>query len=290
MTWVAGLAVVASAAVGCGDDAPSAEPTDTARASTSTTASTSSTVVSTTAAPTDSRTQLALRLGEELDDAVAAQDVVDELDDGLVSAVEAMTGDDIAGSPTLDYAPATVPADEVDSLWIFSYGFRFAGDDHPEGIGVGDEAPPMDQLVPGPTNEALAREAAAFVAEHPVPIIAQWEVAQVLADIGVPDVISVEPDVAADGTVTYLSTAGVAENGKALAAAAGVDPGHAGVLCFADHAVRCLMTAEAADLDAAVPEGVALPTDYDPESGQTWTRSVETWIPVDLLGRTILVG
>jgi len=123
-----------------------------------------------------------------------------------------------------------------------------------------------------------------------VPVIAQWEVAQRLEELGVERVISVEPDTAADGSVTYLSTAGVAEKGLRLAADAGVDPGHAGVLCHADHAVRCLMTARAAGMTADVPEGVELPSDYDPESGQAWTRSREAWIPVDLGGRTLLAG
>ena len=52
-----------------------------------------------------------------------------------------------------------------------------------------------------------------------------------------------------------------------------------------DHAPRAVLTAIAAGLDAAVPEGIRLPADYDPESGQPWTRSREAFVPVDLMAR-----
>lgn len=178
---------------------------------------------------------------------------------------------------------------EVDSLWVFSYGYRFA-DGFTGAVAPGGSVPPMDALVPGPTNQSLARAAADFVAEHPVPVVAQWEVAQVLEQLGVKDVISVDPDVAADGTVTYLSTKGVAEKGLGLLRDRGEVPGHAGVLCFQDHAVRCLLTARALGLTADVPKGADLPDEYDAQSGQMWTRSVDTWIPIDLAGRAALKG
>lgn len=281
---IVGTVVLATAIVGCSSGASD----DGATKAEATTADAPSTT-STTAAPTDPRDQLALRLGTELDDPELADQVVAGLDQGLVDQFVTRSGDDIAGTPLLSYQPDTIPDDDVDLLWVFSYGFRFADASgaSAEGLEVGETPPPMDQLVPGPTNEALAQAAADFVADHPVPIIAQWEVAQVLEEMGVANVISVEPDVAADGTVTYLSTMGVADKGKGMAEADGIDIGTAGVLCFEDHAVRCLMTMESAGMEAGVPEGVELPSEYDPESGQVWTRSRETWIPVDLLGRSI---
>jgi hypothetical protein len=238
--------------------------------------------------PMDDRSQLTRRLAAELDDEALATTVVAGLDDGTVEALVVLADGDIAASPALSYTPSTVPADEVDSLWVFSYGYRFAPGVDAEAVQAGGAVPAMSDLAPGPTNEELARLAAEFVDEHPVPIIAQWEVARILDDMGVANVISVEPDIAPDGTVTYLSTAGVAAKGLTLARDAGIDPGHAGVLCFADHAVRCLLTARAAGLTADVPEGVDLPSEYDPESGQAWTRNRSAWVPIDLLGRGAL--
>lgn len=239
--------------------------------------------------PGDPRSQLAARLSDELGDADAANGIVAAMDDGAVSGAERLADGDIGSSPWLAYRPSTVPAGEVDSLWVFSYGYRLA-DSSAGAVPIGGSVPPMDDLLPGPTNGALAEAATQFVKTHPVPIVAQWEVARVLSDLGVEGVISVEPDVAADGKVTYLSTAGVAAKGLAAMRAAGEDPGHAGVLCFGDHAVRCLLTMRSIGMTADVPEGVDLPDEYDPESGQAWTRSVETWIPVDLAGRAVLKG
>ena len=107
--------------------------------------------------------------------------------------------------------------------------------------------------------------------------------------LGVEGVISVEPDVATDGSVVYLSTAGVTAKGLRLAADAGLAVGHVGVVAHIDHAVRCLLTARAAGLAADVAADMALPTAYDPQSGQAWTRSRAAFIPLDLLGRTLLV-
>ena len=69
----------------------------------------------------------------------------------------------------------------------------------------------------------LADVTAAFVAEHPVPVYAQWEVARFLQADGVPGVTSIEPTTAADGTVVYLSTRGVADAAVSDAAGCG-DP------------------------------------------------------------------
>ncbi len=273
-----------------GGDAAASSTTAAAAVTAGEAATTTEPPTTTAELPQDDRSRIERRLADELDPETA-EAVVDGLDQGRIDAIVDLADGDIEGSPWLSYEPATVPDDEVDSLWVFSYGYRIDPAAGVDGVGVGDPVPPMDQLEPGPTNEALAQAAADFVADHPVPIIAQWEVAQVLEDLGVDDVISVEPDIAADGTVTYLSTQGVAEKGIALAADADIDPGRAGVLCFADHAVRCLRTAEAAGLEGpAVPEGVELPADYDPDSGQTWTRSRELWVPVDLLGRSVLAA
>lgn len=239
--------------------------------------------------PPDPRTAIIGRLADELADPQLAADAIRGLDEVAVTQLIAATGRDGATSPLLSYTPSTVGPDDVDSLWIFGFGYRLA-DGFDGTTTAGNPVPPPEAIVPGPTNEALARLAAEFIAQHPVPVIAQWEVAVVLDRLGVRGVISVGPDFAADGTVSYLSTAGVVDKGLRVAAEQGVHVGRAGIVCFADHAVRCVLTALAAGMTAAVPDGVELPSDYDPDSGQSWTRSRASFIPADLLARAFLQG
>ncbi len=236
------------------------------------------------------RNRLRKRLADEFGDEALASVIVEGLSDELVVQLHELAKDDLSASPLLSYTLPTVSPLEIESIWVFAYGYRFK----PDAVGTqSNEAaavPPMDSLLPGPTNEALAQAVAAFVADYPVPIFAQWEVARVLDGLGVDSVTSIEPDVAADGTITYLSTEGVARKGMRLAEEAGLAIGYAGVIGFADHVVRCVMTARAVGLHAGVPGGVVLPSRYDPESGQPWTRSRQAYIPPDLLGRAWLAS
>lgn len=287
--WSAAAVLLCAACSTGGGAAP--EPVDAAPTTTETPAApTSTTAVTTTSVPLDTRSALRERLEVELGDTALAATVVEQVDDWLLPRIEQMTGGDILGSDLLSYAPSTAAAASIDSLWVFSWGFRIESSTELGPVGLTDPPPPMEALQPGPINEQLARIAAAFVRRHPVPIIAQWEVARVLRELGVTDVISVEPQIAPDGTVTYLSTPDVVTEGVRMAAEAGVEVGHAGVLCFEDHAVGCLLAAGKGGLEADVPTGVTLPSDYDDQPGQLWTRSAADWFPVDILGRAFLLG
>lgn len=210
------------------------------------------------------------RLEAELDDRVVAAELVGRLGPETLGTIEAAIGIDAAAeSLLLAVAPPTVAASEVDALVVYAFGNRMAAD---------------GSLSPGPMNEALAAVTASFVESNPVPVYAQWEIADLLGAAGVPGVISIGRQVDADGNVTYLSTAGVAE--QAVALAAGRPLGRVGVIGFADHAVRCVLTSRKAGMaEAAVPEGVALPSEYDPESGQPWTRNRLDYLSVDLPAR-----
>jgi hypothetical protein len=224
-----------------------------------------------------------------LDDQTAAESVAATLDESTVVGIQELTDGDIEGSPKLGYTPSTVPVDEIDSLWLFSFGFRIDPASGIAPVDLADPPPPIDVVSPGPVNEAIARVAADLVADHPVPIIAQWEIARVLEQLGVDNVISVEPEFNADGSVVYLSSPAVAVAGLRIATDRGIDVGHAGVLCIPDFAVGCLVSARRAGIAADVPEGIDIPDDYDPDSGQLWTRSREAWLPIELLGRTYLM-
>jgi hypothetical protein len=250
---------------------------------------TPATVPGTTVALTGPRSALAGRLTRELGDAQVASTVAAGLEQDTLDGLVTMTGGDLAGSPQLTYTPSTVPDEQIDSLWVFSFGDRIDPASGHEPVTLADPPVPMDEVSPGPVNEALAHAAADFVRVHPVPIIAQWEVARVLQQLGVPNVISVEPPKNADGSVAYLNTPEVSVFGQRLAAARGTAVGHAGILCVKDMAVTCELSARATGLHAAdVPAGVTLPSSYDPDSGQLWTRSMAAWIPIDLFGRTLL--
>ncbi|MCU1396272.1 MAG: hypothetical protein JWM34_4700 [Ilumatobacteraceae bacterium] len=46
-----------------------------------------------------------------------------------------------------------------------------------------------------------------------------------------------------------------------------------------------MLTAEKAGMTAFVPDGVVLPSTYDPESGQSWTRDRASYLAIDIVGR-----
>jgi len=176
----------------------------------------------------------------------------------------------VATSPFLAYRSKRVPAREVDSVVVFEFGNRVGAD---------------GSVTSGPTNDALATATKRFVKRHPVPVFAQQAIAQQLQAQGVKRVTSIDPEIGPDGQLVYLSTAGVADQVVQKAQAAGVDLGTVGVIGFADHVVRCVLTAKAAGMTAAVPKGVTLPSEYDPESGQPWTRDRKSYLATDLAGR-----
>ena len=226
----------------------------------------------TTTASTDYRRALTKRLTKEWGDAKLAKQVVTGLGDDQITALTAkVPANEVATSPFLAYKPPRVADDTVDSLVVFAFGNR-----------IGDDG----ELQAGPMNEAIAKQAYRFALKHDIPVYAQTEIATQMQAAGMHDVVSIDPVTAPDGTVTYLSTAGVAEQVMSKAQAAGEELGTVGVVAFSDHAVRSVLTARKAGMTgAAVPKSMTLPTVYDPESNQPWTRSRAAYLPTDLLGR-----
>jgi hypothetical protein len=223
------------------------------------------------AAEVDYPSALTSRLAKEYGDPALAGEVVGGISaDALTQLAARVPLADVATSPFLSYRPRRVPAREVDSVVVFAFGNRVGAD---------------GSVTSGPTNDALAVATQRFVKQHPVPVFAQQEIAQHLQAEGVKHVTSIDPQVGPDGKVVYLSTAGVADQIVQKAQAAGVDLGTVGVIGFADHVVRCVLTAEAAGMTAGVPKGVKLAHAYDPDSGQTWTRDRKSYLATDLIGR-----
>ncbi|WP_067539999.1 hypothetical protein [Nocardia crassostreae] len=176
----------------------------------------------------------------------------------------------------------TVPSAPVDSATLivaYSFGNRIpAGADPARDIGE-----------PGPVNEALAAAVVTARGDLGTPVYAQTEIAEVLrARYGMTDVISIDPTRKADGTLVYLSTDGVAaavaeSRGPAVASDA------VAVVAFQDHLWRATRTTAARGFRAFAPAGVAMPNQYDPQSGQLWTTSPALYLPTDFAGRLALL-
>lgn len=182
-----------------------------------------------------------------------------------------------------DFAPETPPsrpADQLDALVAYSFGTRIEdGDDPDRGI-----------VTPGPVNEQLAAAVVQARGDRDIPVYAQFEIAGVLtSQYGLRDVHAIDPVRNSDGTVTYLSTDGVA---KQVAEKMGpsIDTTTIGVVAFRDHLWRSTYTSRVNGLHAFALSDVTMPSTYDPLSGQEWTRSREAYLPRDYAGRAMLLA
>ncbi|TDD48102.1 hypothetical protein [Saccharopolyspora elongata] len=175
----------------------------------------------------------------------------------------------------------TAPVAEADFIIAFAFGNR------PPANG-GDPAKVRPE--PGPTNEALAYVISKLRQERRLPVYAQWEIAQVLAEKHHMDhVVSIEPEIAEDGTIKYLSTDDIAKKVAELRRQEPDGPGVASVVGFHDHLKRCVLTTRANDMMAYAPLGYAMPNTYDQESGQVWTRYRPVYLVVDMAGQLALL-
>ncbi|WP_329113429.1 hypothetical protein [Streptomyces sp. NBC_01465] len=173
-----------------------------------------------------------------------------------------------------DWHPETARLEALD--FIVAYGF---GNRPPAGGGDPSKVLPE----PGPVNEELADTVARIRRRRDVPVYAQWEIARFLkAKYRMTNVTSIEPVTAPDGTITYLSTDGVAaqvvEARKNLPGGIGT----AGVVGFRDHVKRCVQTTRDRGVTAYAPRGFVMPGTYDPDSGQAWTRRRELYLVHDM--------
>ncbi|MGY3569775.1 hypothetical protein [Vibrio paucivorans] len=161
-----------------------------------------------------------------------------------------------------------LPLDQADSILAYAFGNRLM---------------PNGNQVPGPMNEALADTVVEIYEQTGKPVYAQWEIAQSIGDrIPAKDLHSINPVIAKDGSLTYLSTIGVAETAVEMS---GGDLGKTLVVGFYEHSLRTINTSKDFGIDAYAPAGIELPHEYDPESGQAWTREVKTFIMHEVRNR-----
>ena len=199
-----------------------------------------------------SGTDLAARLSAQLGDAAIARELAA-----------------IVAADTLDWTAPVIAVPRIQTVLGFTFGNRMEAN--------GNRAP-------GPVNQALAAIAARLAGETGAPVIAQWEVAEPTAALLAGGRVQpIFPGRDGRGEPVYLSTLGVLE-----ALARTTPParlGIVGVVAFADHLPRCVATARRLGFDAYAPAGIAMPTEYDPLSGQAWCRSRLVYLVHDMMLR-----
>ncbi|WP_323120855.1 hypothetical protein [Burkholderia alba] len=175
----------------------------------------------------------------------------------------------------------TMPAAQADRIVAYGFGNRpnAASGNTPSNPGGPHQAALPD---PGPVNEALADAVYRIYQMKPVKVYAQWEIARFLVSkYGLRNLHSIEPVIAGDGSVSYLSTDGVAAAIVALEGS-GAALGNVAVVGHRDHAKRCIQTSQARGMNARAVQEVALPSVYDPQSGQAWTRRRDLYLVHDM--------
>ena len=180
-----------------------------------------------------------------------------------------------------------IPAAQVNTIVAYSFGNRpNAASGNTASNGANQAALPD----PGPINEALADAVHQIYQLNPVKVFAQWEIARFLVSkyqMNSTNLHSIEPIVASDGSITYLSTDGVAAAIVALEGGAAA-MGNVAVVGHRDHAKRCILTSVGRGMKAYAVKEVTLPVNYDSLSGQPWTRNRGLYLVHDMYAQWAL--
>ncbi len=169
----------------------------------------------------------------------------------------------------LAWTAPTVAQRHVQSIIAFTFGNRML---------------PNGNRAPGPVNEQLADAAVLLHGVSGGRIFAQWEIAEAIGSrVPAEAVTAIYPAQDERAEPVYLSTSGVVAQ-----IARQWDPaalGTVGVVAFADHLFRCVETVRRFGFAAAAPEGMVMPREYDPLSGQPWCRSRLAYLLHDVMLR-----
>lgn len=183
-----------------------------------------------------------------------------------------------------DWELPLTPVSQINSIVCYSFGNRPTPASGNTSVTGGNQAAFPD---PGPINALLAEAAYTAYQQNPVHVYAQWEIADFLVlewGMNSSNLTAIEPIIAADGSITYLSTAGVA---AAIVADAGSAAalGNVGVIGHRDHCKRCIITSQSVGMTATAIEGIRLPVVYDAQSGQAWTRNRSLYLVHDMFAQ-----
>jgi hypothetical protein len=201
-------------------------------------------------------------------EAVLADHLARELGDGEAARAFAA----ILVEDALTWRAPVVPLAEIGTVVGFTFGNRMLANGNRE---------------PGPVNLALAEVAVRLHEATGARVWAQWEVAEAIGGrLGDGMVEAIYPDRDDHGEPRYLDTGRVV---RAILARGGGSTalGTVAVVALRDHAWRCVRICQRHGLAAGVPEGLALPSDYDPGSGQPWTRDRLAYLLHDLHCRAL---
>ncbi len=142
-------------------------------------------------------------------------------------------------------APATAPG-RMRAIFAFTFGNRML---------------PNGNRVPGPVNERLAECAIDLHRVSGATVYAQWEIAEVLdGRIAGDALMPIFPGRDSRGEPVYFGTGAVVA-GIAARVGDAATIGPVGVVAFADHLYRAVMTARGAGFDAWAPAGMAMPAE-----------------------------
>jgi hypothetical protein len=191
-------------------------------------------------------------------------DLAGHLEGELGDAETARLITEILREDALSWRPPTVATPRVRSIFAFTFGNRMLENGNRE---------------PGPVNEALAEITVSLHRTTGAPIFAQWEIAAAIGARAAP-VTAIYPGRDERAEPIYLSTGGMVEEVARLGA-----EGPVAVVAFADHLYRAVMTSRRYGFDAHAPEGIAMPAEYDPQSGQPWCRSRVAYLLHDIMTR-----
>lgn len=182
-----------------------------------------------------------------------------------------------------NWHPPVIEIAKLDRIVAYAFGNRpnSSSGNTPANGGVQVALPD-----PGPTNEMLADTVYAVYQQNPVKVYAQWEIARFLkSKYNLANVTSIEPIINPNGSVTYLSTDGVAAAVVQLEGGNAANMGIVGVVGFRDHVKRCVLTSQGRGMNAYAPAGIPMPGVYDTLSGQAWTRRREIYLIHDMLAQ-----
>lgn len=173
-----------------------------------------------------------------------------------------------------DWRPRTIAPAKIDRIVAYAFGNRL------------DPKDPKAFPFPGPVNEELADTVMQLYRIKPVRIYAQWEIARYLqGKHALKDVVSIEPVKRPDGNYEYLSTDGVARASVAHEGGDGAVMGVVGIIAHFDHMQRSVDWSRLRGMNAFIPEGISMPTTYDPLSGHEWTRRRDIYLMHDIVTR-----
>jgi hypothetical protein len=193
-----------------------------------------------------------------------------ELNDPAIARIEVPYLDDIF----FNWDLPLIPAAQVNA--IVAYGFG----DRPATASSQSTLP-----VPGPINEEIADAVHQVYQLKPVMVYAQSEVASVLTSkyqMNSTNLQSVSPpSFTSNGTISYPALIDVASAIVALKGSAAA-LGTVAVVTHHDQAKRAIQTSKASGMNAYVPQGIALPVDYDAQASQPANRRRDLYLLSDM--------